>query len=79
MSSYFLRENESVCQCVAIGISDDGIHDESYECKVCKKCCADEPMLKESWESYGEKGTCVTCCLNNGTSLEEIAGVVNDN
>lgn len=74
---YYLRYGESVCQCVAIGISDDGIHDETYECKKCRKCCADEPMMTERNSNYEDKGTCLECVLKSGTSIEEIAEIYN--
>lgn len=74
---YYLRSGESVCQCVAVGISDDGIHDETYECKECRKCCADEPMMSERNSSYEDKGTCLECVLKSGTSIEEIVEVFN--
>lgn len=74
MKPYYLRENESICQCVAIGISDDDIHDERYECEICRKCCADEPMLKESYLMYDDKSTCMECVLKDGkVIIDDIA------
>jgi hypothetical protein len=76
MKPYYLRDNEEICQCVAIGISDDCVHDERYECKVCNKCCADEPMLSERNDAYEDKSTCLQCVLKDKeTTLEDIAGL----
>ena len=74
---YYLRENETTCQCVAIGISDDGEHEEQYECRECRKCCADEPMFSQRNDAYEDKATCLECVLKSGTTIEEIAGLFN--
>lgn len=72
----YLRENEDDCQCVAMGLSER--HDERYECRVCGLCCADECTLANSFDSYDDKGICISCAMNEDPDLtiEEIAGIV---
>ena len=73
---YYLRDDEDDCQCVRMGLSER--HDELYECRKCRKCCADECSLKESFQSYDDQGICIPCFMeeNPEISIEEIAGIV---
>lgn len=73
---YYLRDNEDDCQCRTTGLEER--HEENHECRVCRKCCADEPMLAEHNDTYEDKGTCIECAMKEDPDLtiEEVAGVL---
>ena len=73
---YYLRDDEDDCQCVRTGMSER--HDEMYECRECGKCCADEMMLSNSWDSYEDKGICVQCAMDKeGLTVDELVSISN--
>ena len=74
---YYLRDGETVCQCVLSGLEEE--HDERYECRVCRKCCGDEPTLARSFDTYDDKGCCIPCSLEEDKDLtiEEVAEIFN--
>ena len=55
-------------------------HNPIHECRVCGKCCADEPMLGRSFDTYDDKGTCIMCAMEEDEDLtiEEVAGIVSN-
>ena len=73
---YYLRDNEKDCQCVASGLEES--HNEMYECRKCRKCCGDEPTLKDGNDTYEDKGICVQCAMEEDPDLtiEEVVGIL---
>jgi hypothetical protein len=69
------KYDQSDCQCMsALG---EETHDPSYECKICGKCCADEPTLSDRNDSYEDKGYCIPCIMElEELSIEEIAWII---
>ena len=76
MSEYYLRKNEKQCQCVTSGMEEE--HNEMYECRECRKCCADEMTLANNWDTYEDKGICIQCTMDKeGLTVEELVAISN--
>lgn len=68
--------NKDDCQCIRE--NGDEEHDDWNECKVCGRCIANEPMLKDKYDSYEDKPYCIECVLElENCDVEDIAALFN--
>lgn len=46
-------------------------YDEMYHCKRCDDCCFGWGLFGNSFDSYEDRGLCISCSLDDGMTLQE--------